>query len=79
MPALAEYSEEIQEVVAWMGWHAYRRGLATNLGTCGVPAKVAQAILRHSSVALTLNIYTQVPDEQSRAALQKIEDWLKIV
>jgi integrase len=78
-PALADYSNEIQQHVEWKGWHAYRRGLATNLRSVGVDAKVAQAILRHSSVALTLNIYTQVPDEDARQALQKIEDWLKIV
>jgi integrase len=79
VPALADYSNEIQQHVEWKGWHAYRRGLATNLRSAGVDAKVAQAILRHSSVALTLNIYTQVPDKDARQALQKIEDWLKIV
>jgi integrase len=78
-PALEDYSNEIRQHIEWKGWHAYRRGLATNLRSVGVDAKVAQAILRHSSVALTLNIYTQVPDEDARQALQKIEDWLKIV
>ena len=31
----------------WKGWHAYRRGLATNLHELGVPDIVIQAILRH--------------------------------
>jgi integrase len=81
VPAFAEYSEEIEQAVMWKGWHAYRRGLATNLGSAalGVPPKIVQAILRHSSITTTLNIYTQVPDEDARQALQKIEDWLKIV
>jgi integrase len=79
VPALADYSNEIQQHVEWKGWHAYRRGLATNLQTCGVPAKVTQAILRHSSIELTMNIYTDVPDADSRAALAKIEEWLKVV
>ena len=81
VPALAEYSGEIKKAVEWKGWHAYRRGLATNLGSAalGVPPKIVQAILRHSSITTTLNIYTQVPDEDARQALQKIEDWLKIV
>jgi integrase len=78
-PTLADYSNEIQQQVEWKGWHAYRRGLATNLQSCGVPAKVTQAILRHSSVTLTLDIYTQTPDADSRAALAKIEEWLKVV
>jgi integrase len=79
MPAFADYSNEIQQHVEWKGWPAYRRGLATNLQSCGVPAKVTQAILRHSSISLTMNIYTIVPDADSRVALTKIEEWLKVV
>ena len=37
----------------WHGWHAFRRGLATNLHRLGVPDKTIQAILRHSNVAVT--------------------------
>jgi integrase len=79
VPAFADYSLEIQQLVEWKGWHGYRRGLATNPKSCGVPAKVTQAILRHSSVTLTLDIYTQTSDPESRAALAKIEEWLKVV
>ena len=79
VPAFGDYSWEIKQPVEWKGWHAYRRGLATNLQSCGVPAKVTQAILRHSSVSLTMDIYTSVPGEDSRAALAKIEEWLKVV
>jgi integrase len=39
--------------LAWHGWHAFRRGLATNLHTLGVSDIVIQAILRHSDVAVT--------------------------
>jgi integrase len=63
--------------VKWKGWHAFRRSLATNLLSCGVEPKVIQAILRHSSVQLTMDLYTQVPDADSRAALQKIENLLE--
>ena len=31
----------------WKGWHAYRRGLATNLKKLAVPDTTIQAILRH--------------------------------
>jgi hypothetical protein len=37
----------------WKGWHAYRRGLATNLHELGIPDKVIQAILRHEDVKTT--------------------------
>ena len=79
LPALEDYSDEMKQLVEWKGWHAFRRGLATNLQSCGVPPKITQAILRHSSVSLTLDIYTQLPDDDARAALQKIEDWLKVI
>ena len=32
----------------WYGWHAFRRGLASNLYAMGAPDKVVQRILRHS-------------------------------
>lgn len=38
----------------WHGWHAFRRGLATNLHALGIPDKEIQAILRLSDVARTL-------------------------
>ena len=41
----------------WHGWHAFRRGLATNLHALGVDDKTIQAILRHSDIRLTQNTY----------------------
>jgi integrase len=41
----------------WKGWHASRRGLATNLHGLGVPDKVIQAILRHEDVSTTQRSY----------------------
>jgi integrase len=43
--------------VRWHGWHAFRRGLATNLHQFGVPDKIIQRILRHSSVGVTQDCY----------------------
>jgi site-specific recombinase XerD len=37
----------------WHGWHAYRRGLATNLKQMDVDDLTIQAILRHKDVATT--------------------------
>jgi len=37
----------------WHGWHAFRRGLSTNLHHLKVPDESIQAILRHENVAAT--------------------------
>jgi len=78
IPACQEYSDEIQELVSWKGWHAFRRSLATNLSSCGVEPRIIQAILRHSDIGTTMNIYVQPPDTEARAALDKIADLLAI-
>jgi integrase len=76
LPALANYKHEDLE---WRGWHAFRRSLASNLYSCGVAPKVIQAIMRHSDIGTTLAYYVQTPDDEARAALQKIEDRLQAV
>lgn len=43
----------------WHGWHAFRRGLATNLHQLGIADKDIQAILRHSNIGITMNIYVK--------------------
>jgi integrase len=43
----------------WHGWHAFRRGIATNLHQLGVADKDIQAILRHSKIGITMNIYVK--------------------
>jgi len=47
------------QAVSWHGWHAFRRGLATNLHQLGVVDIVIQAILRHSDVAVTRESYQE--------------------
>jgi len=53
----------------WHGWHAFRRGLATNLHTLGVDDKTIQAILRHSNVGLTVNVYIKSVTESQVNAM----------
>jgi integrase len=80
IPALSSSAADHEgPAVKFKGWHAFRRSLATNLHSCGVDPKVAQAILRHSDMKTTLEFYTMIPDADARAALQKIEEWIKIV
>ncbi len=57
----------------WRGWHAFRRGLATNLNRLGVDDSVIQRILRHSSVAITQACYIKTANEDAKAAMRKLE------
>jgi integrase len=66
-PALAE------EKIPWAGWHGFRRGLATNLHTLGVPDMDIQKILRHADVATTQQSYIKVEDKVRQAAMRKLE------
>src|SRR5882672_8891370 len=58
--------------VDWRGWHAYRRGLASNLYSLGIAPKIIQAILRHADIGTTLQFYVQTQQAESRAALEKL-------
>ncbi len=49
----------------WYGWHAFRRGLATNLQRLGVSIKTAQALLRQADFATAANYYVKAVDADS--------------
>jgi integrase len=57
----------------WHGWHAFRRGLATNLHRLGVNDKAIQAILRHANVMTTMDIYVKTVSADSTAAMKLLE------
>jgi len=59
--------------VLWHGWHAFRRGLATNLYRLGVPDKTIQAILRHANLSTTMNVYVKSVGEDSVKAMQALQ------
>jgi integrase len=63
----------------WKGWHAFRRGLASNLYDCDVSPKVIQAILRQSDIGTTLEYYIKTDTAKSREALQKIENLIQAI
>ena len=56
--------------------HDTRRTCGSLLAALDVHPRVAMAILRHSRIALTMEIYTQVPDKVTRDALRRLSDWL---
>jgi integrase len=59
--------------IEWHGFHAFRRGLATNLHALGVDDLTIQKILRHSDVSVTQRCYIKTLPEQSIAAMKKLE------
>jgi site-specific recombinase XerD len=61
------------EKIPWYGWHAFRRGLATNLHRLGVSDKVIQQILRHANVTTTINIYVKMVTQDAEEAMKKLE------
>jgi integrase len=57
----------------WYGWHAFRRGLASNLYEIGAQDKVVQRILRHSKAHITRERYIKVFDRTVLDAVEKVQ------
>lgn len=57
----------------WHGFHAFRRGLATNLHDLGVDDLIIQRILRHSDVSVTRQCYIKTLPQQTVDAMAKVE------
>jgi integrase len=67
----------IAPISSWHGWHAFRRGLATNLHALGVDDKTIQAILRHSNIGLTMNVYVKSVSESQVSAMDALSEKLE--
>ena len=61
----------------WHGWHAFRRGLATNLHALGVDDKTIQTILRHSNVGLRMNVNVKSVTESQVSAMDALSQKLE--
>jgi integrase len=70
IPALA--TKEIR----WKGWHAFRRGLGSNLHELGVDPMLIQTTLRHSDVRTTMEFYVVANNEKAREAMAKLDEAL---
>lgn len=53
--------------------HDLRHSYATLLLRYGVQAKVASTMLGHSSISITMDLYSHVLDEMKQDAAQKID------
>jgi integrase len=60
----------------WHGWHAFRRGPASTLYGLGVDDVMVQQILRHKDVQVTRDHYIKTSNDQSVAAMAKLESAL---
>ena len=56
--------------------HGTRKTCASLLAALDVHPRVAMRILRHSKIAVTMEIYAEAPSDATRAALRKLSDWL---
>jgi integrase len=63
--------------IEWYGFHAFRRGLATNLRALSVDDLTIKEILRHSDVSVTRASYIKRVDEKSVEAMDRLEAELR--
>jgi integrase len=59
--------------IEWHGYHAFRRGLATNLRALGVDDLTIKEILRHSDVSVTRGSYIKRVGEKATEAMGRFE------
>ena len=57
--------------------HSTRKTCGSLLAALDVHPRVAMQILRHSRVAITMEIYTEVPSAATREALRKLGQLLE--
>jgi integrase len=57
--------------------HGTRKTCGSLLAVLDVHPRVAMQILRHSKIAVTMEIYTEVPSQATRDALRKLGAWLE--
>jgi integrase len=61
-----------------VGWHTFRRSVATTLQSMGVDVKVTQELLGHANSRITLDLYTQAIPAQKREACSKLVEMLLV-
>lgn len=55
-----------------IGWHTFRRSLASILAAKGEQVKVVQELLRHSNSAITQDLYQQADADAKRTAQGRV-------
>jgi len=68
---------ERAKITKHIGWHTFRRTFSTLLKANGEDIKVVQELLRHATVKMTLEVYTQAVTPAKRNAQSKVAGMLK--
>jgi integrase len=55
-----------------IGWHTFRHTYSTLLRSTGAELKIMQELLRHSTIRVTLDTYTQAVTNEKRGAQQAV-------
>ena len=62
-----------------IGWHTFRRTVATLLTAGDETAKTTQELMRHANVGITMNVYAQALTPVKRAAHLKVVKMIRPV
>lgn len=65
------------EIPKRVAWHTFRRTYSTLLHANGEDVKVVQELLRHGSVKVTMDVYTQARMPAKRMAQQKLVEMMR--
>jgi len=60
-----------------IGWHTFRRTLATLLTGSDENAKTTQELMRHANAGITMNLYAQALTRAKRAAHLKVVEMIR--
>jgi hypothetical protein len=63
--------------IAWHGWYALRRAVATAVTALSTDSLAAKGLLRHSSVSTTERHYTKDVPESTLQAMKRLETLCK--
>ena len=55
-----------------LGWHSLRHSFATALDVAGARLKVAQELMRHSSITTTMDVYTGTVERDKRETAGRV-------
>ena len=60
--------------IEWREWHAFRRGLATNLYSLKVQPRIIQSVLRHGNLSVTMACYVKTVPSDVIEAMNRLEE-----
>jgi len=59
-------------IIGKIGWHSLRHSFATALDVAGARMKVAQELMRHSSITTTMDVYTGTVERDKRETAGRV-------